>query len=106
VHAAVHAHAAQRVVDVGRVPGQEDAATAELLRHALVHLVQRAVYGAVGLRLGQQCLQAALDRGVTQALLVGLGGRGGEEHAPQRGHTQQHAPLLRVGAVVHVGQAR
>ena len=103
---AVHPHPAQRVVDVGRVARQEDLALAELPCHPLVHLVQRAVRGLVRLGPRHQVLQPPLDRGVAQTFLVGLAGRRGEQHPPQRGHPQQHAPLVRVGAVVHVGQAR
>ena len=96
VHTAVHAHAAQRIVDVGRVAGQQHAAPTELFGHPLVHLVKGAVDGLVGLGLRQQVLQTRLHRLVGEHLLVALLGAGGKQHAPEGGHAQQHAPLFGV----------
>ena len=42
VHAAVHPHAADRAVHVGGIAGEDRAADAELLRHALMHGVEIA----------------------------------------------------------------
>ena len=104
MHTPVHAHAAQWVVDVGRVTGQQHTAMAEVFGHALVHLVQRAVHGLVGDSLGQQALQTALHRLVAHDLVVCFFHLGGKQNAPQRGHAQQHTPLFGVGAIVHIAQ--
>ena len=41
--AAVHAHAAERIVDVRGIAGEERAADAKAFRDALMHLVERDV---------------------------------------------------------------
>src|SRR5262245_62942436 len=43
VDAAVHAHAAEWIVDMRGVAGEERASTLERLRHTLMHLVKRDV---------------------------------------------------------------
>jgi hypothetical protein len=47
VNAAVHTHAAERVVDVGGVANKERAAQSERLGHPLMHLVERDVVDPV-----------------------------------------------------------
>src|SRR5262245_16594025 len=43
MHAAIHSHAAERIVYVGRVASEESAALPKCLRDSLMHAVQRRV---------------------------------------------------------------
>ena len=101
--AAVHAHAAERIVDMGGVAGEQHAAVPEALRHPLVHGIDRAVRDLVRLGPRHHALQHLLQVFVRQQLLaVGILRRR-HQHAPQPRHPQQHQPFQRIGDVVHVG---
>ena len=103
--AAVHAHRADRAVDVGGIAGEDRAPGAERGRHALMHRVENAVDDLVRLGAGQEPLQLILDMGVAQhdrRIVVDIGR---EMHAPAlRLHPlEQVRPLARVRQVVAVG---
>ena len=70
--AAVHAHAADRIVDVGAVAGEQHAAFVEGRGDALVHGIERVIGNFVFAALFMDALQAALDAGHAQRRLVGL----------------------------------
>ena len=66
--AAVEAHAADRIVDMGGVAGEQHAALAEARRHPLVGDVEIAVDDFVGARRREISLHARLDPGVAHDL--------------------------------------
>ena len=108
------------IVQVRGVAGEEDASRAEILGHALVHLVEALVLDLVTLLLRQKALHAPLDHFLGQGQPLLLFGRHREDHAPYSrrpfvGHLEQRGPFLRIGEVrVHrvavrrivVGRAR
>src|SRR5580692_10075517 len=105
VDAAVHAHAADRVVDVGAVAGEQHAAFVEGRGDALVHGIERVIGNFVFAALLMDALQAALDAGHAQRRLVGLLFRHREYAAPDAGRAfafdlEQVDPLVRVGEII------
>src|SRR6202042_3624590 len=83
--AAVHAHAADRVVDVGAVAGEQHAAFVEGRGDALVHGIERVIGDFVFAALLVDALQAALDAGHAQRRFVGLLLRHRKYAAPDAG---------------------
>src|ERR1700719_4364594 len=103
--AAVHAHAADRVVDVGAVAGKQHAAFVEGRGDALVHGVERVIGNFVFSALLMDALQAALDAGHAQRRLVGLLFRHRENAAPDAGRAfafdlEQIDPLVGIGEII------
>nr|WP_262401976.1 hypothetical protein [Actinomadura sp. CNU-125] len=101
VDAAVHAEAAQRVVDVRGVAGQQHPADAEPLGDPLVHPVDPGVGDRVVAVQFDDALHAPLDRGGVEGGLVRLALRHREQRPPVQRRAQQHEPLGRVCDVVH-----
>ena len=105
--AAVEAHAADRIVDVGGVAGQQHAAFAERLSDALVRHVKIAMHDVVGARRREKRLNARLHAGVAHDVGFRLLGAGGEHRAPQAGrtvggHLEAVAPGAGVGEIAAV----
>src|SRR6266581_2398969 len=67
---------------LGRVAGEQNAPQPEILRHALVHLVDALVLDLVALLTRQEVLHAPLDHLLRQRHRVLLLGRDGEDHPP------------------------
>ncbi len=102
--AAVHAHAAERVVDVGGIAGQQDAAVAEILSPPAdardrASDVRFRTAPAAARRAAARLAAISSD---SSLLAIGVLRRR-HQHAPQARHPQQHQPLERVGDVVDVG---
>src|SRR6516162_2676334 len=105
VDAAVHAHAADRVVDVGAVAGEQRAALVEGRGDALVDGVERVIGNVVVAALVVDALEAALDAGHAQRSLVALVLRHRKHAAPDTGRAlaldlEQIDPLVGIGEVV------
>ena len=105
MHAAVHAHAADRAVDVRRIAGKDGAASAEVGGDALVHGVGRAMHHFIGLIARQKALQLRLDEFVAEDFFRRVIDIGRKVHAPafRLRPFEQVGPLLRVGEVIAVG---
>ena len=102
VDPAVHAHGADRAVDVGRVAGQQHPPRPEGLGHPLVHGVQRLGRHLVGLPGGVEPLEPGLYDVVVEER-VGVGVHvGGQHHPPQVGPSEQVGPFDRVEDVVAI----
>src|SRR3984957_14759459 len=102
---AVHAHAADRIVDVGAVAGEQHAAFVEGRGDALVHGVERVIGNFVIAALLVDALQAALDAGHAQRRFVGLLFRHRKHAAPDAGRAfafdlEQIDPLVGVGEII------
>ena len=109
MHAAVHAHAADRVVDVGAVAREQDAALAERRGDALVHAVEVDVLDVVATGFWEEFLQPRFEplRRERRVLVLVVGDR--ENRAPQpvrvfAAHLEQVAPLARVGEIIAEAQ--
>src|SRR6266516_4578468 len=105
VDAAVHAHAADRIVDVGAVAGEQDAALVEGRGHALMHGIERVIRDFVSALPGVDALQAALDALHAQGLFVGFLRRDRHDAAPDSGWAvaldlEQVEPFVRVGKII------
>lgn len=72
VNAEVETKPAERIVDVRDIAGEEHAALAKRSRHPLIHIIEVAVHDFVAARLGNELLQAALDRFVGEQLSFAL----------------------------------
>ncbi len=84
VDPAIHAHAAERVVDVRGIAREQHAAAVVGARDALVHAVERAVHELVGAVVRGHVMQALLDPAIRQPQRIVLDLRvGGDQHAPQ-----------------------
>ena len=105
VDAAVHAHAAERIVDVGGVADQERAAELEGLRHPLMHLVERGVRDLVVGDARHHARHQRLRELLRLHALVACVLVHQEHRAPQPGDLQQEIPALRIGHVAHRRQA-
>src|ERR1700730_13679533 len=102
---AVHAHAADRIVDVAAVAGEQHAAFVEGRGDALVHGVEHIIGYFVVAALLMDALQAALDAGHAQRRLVGLLLRHREHAAPDAGRAfafdlEQIDPLVGIGEII------
>ena len=93
---AVHAHAAERIVDVGGVAGEQDAAVPKALRHPLMHVIERAMRDPV--RLGPRAPRAAAPVAASRPTAVARG-RNSPAPAPARarGPAPAAAPAIRAG---------
>src|SRR5262249_54864961 len=110
VYPAVQPQAADRVIDMCRVAGEQDTALAESRCHALVHLIEIAVDNRIWRRRGKEALQPRLHARVAQRSLVGLFRPGGKHDAPLAyavlaRDLEEICPLLRIGQVVAVAIA-
>ena len=105
VDAAVHAHAAQGVVDVGGVTGQQHPAGPEGLGHPLMHRVDGAVGHLEVAGEVDHAVQEALDVGVGEGLGVALALAHREQGPPHPRGPQQHQPPVGAADVVDVAQA-
>ena len=99
--AAVHAHAAERIVDVRGVARQERAAVLERLRDPLVHLVERDVGDLVMRDARHHRGHQRLRKFGAQRLFVAFIGRDRKHHAAEAGNLQQEMPAPRIGDVAH-----
>jgi hypothetical protein len=70
VNTAVHAHAPQRIVDMGGIASQKRAASAEGLGHALVHPIERGVDDLIVAHPGHDRREQRLRECVPQRDLV------------------------------------
>jgi len=100
--AAVHAHAADGIVDMGAVAGEQHAALVEGGGDPLMHGIERVIRDLVFAALGVDALQAALDAFHAQRLLVGFVGRDRHDAAPDSGRTvafdlEQVEPFIGIG---------
>src|SRR5580704_3214311 len=103
--AAVHAHAADRIVDVGAVAGEQHAAFVEGRGDALVHGIERVIWNFVFAALLVDALQAALDAGHAQRRFVGLLLGHRENAAPDAGRAfafdlEQIDPFVGIGEII------
>ena len=101
VDAAVHPHAAERIVDVGGVAGEKRAADPERLRHPLVHAVERHVHDVVVAHGRLHGRERLLGECAARRRLVGHLGRDRKHHPPHAGDLQIEVPLGRIGHVAH-----
>src|SRR2546421_11690789 len=91
--AAVHAHAAKRVVKVRGIAGEEYASLAIALRHALVNRIERAMRDVVAPRLRMHALQPPLDGRIRKNVGLAFLRLRGEHRAPDVAHPQQEEPF-------------
>src|SRR5690349_14819621 len=104
--AAVHAHAAERIVEVRRIAGEENAAAAVAFGHPLVHRVERAMRDLVAPGLGMHALQPTLDRRIAKDVRFAFLCARRKHRAPYVAHPQKKEPLLRLGEVAHLRASR
>src|SRR4029077_463330 len=105
VDTAVHAHAADRIVDVGAVAGEQHAALVKCGGGRLGAGVGRVIGNFVIAALLVDALQAALDAGHAQRRFVGLLLRHREHAAPDAGRAvafdlEQIDPLVGVEEII------
>src|SRR5579863_1890019 len=98
MNAEIESKPAERIVDVRGVAGEKYPALAKRRRHALVHIVEIAVYDLVAAWLGNEFLQTALDRLVGEQFGLSLLQPGRRQHPPQAlavvtRHLEQCAPI-------------
>ena len=87
VNAAVHAHTADRIVDMGAIADEQHATLVEGLRYTLMHVVERIIGNFIIPALFLDTLEAALEARHAQRFLVGLRLRHREDAAPDTGRT-------------------
>ena len=104
MQAAVHAHAAQGIVDMGCVPGQRHAVPEIGFRYALVHPVQGAVPDPVIFISPVETLQAFLYMRIAEQFVIAVLRCGREQYAPYLVRAQDDAPLFGVRDIVDPGQ--
>ena len=108
--AAVHAHPAQRVIDVGGVAGERHAAFGEGRRDPLVHAVQVPVQQVIGRIVGVAFGEPRLNPLIAQHFFVRCVAEGREKCAPDAfalvaRHLDHGAPAFGMGDVVAVAVA-
>jgi hypothetical protein len=99
MNAAVHAHAAERIVDMRGVAGEERTSALERLRHPLVHLVKRDVSDLVVRNAGHHRGHERLREGAAYRELVAFVRRDWKHHAAEARNLQQEVPALGVGDI-------
>ena len=102
---AVHTHAADGIVQMGRITRKEHPTQPVLCRDALMHVVDGAMFSVIATVFFPDTLQACLGLGVGQHFRIRLFGRGRKQTTPAAYHFQQHTPLIGVGDVVDIAQA-
>jgi hypothetical protein len=105
VDSKIQAEPAERVVDVGRVAGEESTAPAERRRHALVHIVDVAMDHRIGTGFREEPLQPRLHGRFLERLFLAFHEPGGEHDPPKAlavvaGDFEQGGPLVRIRKVV------
>src|SRR6516165_6658391 len=105
MNATVHAHAAQRVVDMRGVAGEERASALERLRHSLVHFVKRDVSDIVIGDAGHHRGHERLREVAAYRELVAFVRRDWKHHAAEAWNLQQEVPALGIAHVAHRDEA-
>src|SRR6185312_11402206 len=104
VDAAVHAHAAERIVEVRGVAGEKAAPLAVALRHPLMHRIERAMAYLVSSRTCVNAVKATLYRSFGNGLLVLFLLAHGKHRAPHAGDAQEEEPFFGIGEVGDVAE--
>ena len=104
VDAAVHAHAAEGVVDMRGISDQERTSELECRRHPLMHLVKSDMGDLVARDARHQRGHERLGEFRACRQLVAFISRHREHHAAEPRNLQQEVPALRVGHVAHCDQ--
>src|SRR5689334_887664 len=105
VDAAVHAHAADRIVHMGAIADEQHATLVEGLGYTLMHRVERVIGNIIVAALLMDTLQTALETRNAQCFLIGLRLRHREYAAPdaRRSATldfEQIDPFIGIGEVI------
>src|SRR5262249_49791189 len=109
--AAVHTHAADRIVDMGTIANEQHATLVKGLSHTLMHRVKRIIGNIIIPALLMDTVQAALKTRTAQRFFIGLRLRHRENATPNARWSaafnfEQIDPFIGIGEVIARAIAR